>query len=127
YSNAQHTYCGTPIELVGMNLPAASRDILTLLPLDTFDEAPALAMAVPGERKALPAVQQDVVEVLKHIPGGPWSLTPLERFAFYDRAKNAFAIVRTLERRPYGCVIFKKGVLTTTGELMSPEQANALD
>ncbi|MEE9319190.1 MAG: RbsD/FucU domain-containing protein [Granulosicoccus sp.] len=127
YSNAQSTYCGAPIELAGLDLPAATQDILTVLPLDTFDEAPAQAMAVPGNHKALPSVQQDVLEILKHIPGGPWPLTPLERFAFYERAKKAFVIVRTLERRPYGCVIFKKGVLSPTGELMSPELASAIE
>ena len=42
----------------------------------------------------------------KHVP-----LLGIERFAFYDRAKNAFAIVPTGERRFYGCFIFEKGVV----------------
>jgi L-fucose mutarotase len=38
-------------------------------------------------------------------------LAKIERFAFYERAKKAFAIVATGELRPYACVIIKKGVL----------------
>lgn len=47
------------------------------------------------------------------------SLTPLgavERFDFYARAKNAYCIIQTGERRFYGCFIFKKGVIAPNGE-----------
>jgi L-fucose mutarotase len=35
----------------------------------------------------------------------------VERFAFYERAKNAYCVIQTGERRFYGCFIFKKGVI----------------
>ena len=59
--------------------------------------------------------------------GAPRPMVGVERFAFYERARTAFALVRTLERRPYGNVFLKKGVLTPDGELMTPESAGAVD
>jgi len=123
-STARHTHVGHMIELTGRDSPQTVGDILALMPLDAFDNTPALAMEVPGGHNTAPAVHQEVSNILSSIPGNPWSLTPLERFAFYERAATAFAIVRTLERRPYGCFILKKGVLTPAGELMTPEFAN---
>ena len=38
-------------------------------------------------------------------------IEPLERFAFYEAAKRAFAIIRTADFGPYGCFILKKGVV----------------
>jgi L-fucose mutarotase len=35
----------------------------------------------------------------------------VERFAFYDLAKNAYAVIQTGERRFYGCFMFRKGVI----------------
>ena len=40
---------------------------------------------------------------------GPWA--SVERFAFYERARQAYAVIDTGERRFYGCFIFKKGVI----------------
>jgi L-fucose mutarotase len=42
----------------------------------------------------------------KHVP-----LVKIERYAFYERARKAFAIIATGELRTYGCVIIKKGVI----------------
>ena len=124
-SDARHTHLGHALELSGRDLVEATADVLALLPLDLFDEAPVGIMAAPGE--ATPSVHAAVAELLESVPGAPWTLTPIERFAFYERARSAFAIVRTLERRPYGNVILKKGVLTPDGARMSPESASAVD
>ena len=35
----------------------------------------------------------------------------IERFAFYDMARNSFAVIQTGERRFYGCFMFRKGVI----------------
>ncbi|WP_280853354.1 RbsD/FucU domain-containing protein [Rhizobium etli] len=43
--------------------------------------------------------------------GEPVKMETLERFDFYDAAKRSFAIVRTADLGPYGCFIFKKGVV----------------
>jgi L-fucose mutarotase len=39
------------------------------------------------------------------------TLSSIERFAFYERAKKAYCVIQTGERRFYGCFIFKKGVI----------------
>ena len=124
-SHARETVTGELIELCGRNLTEATRDILSLMPLDSFDETPALVMGSPGEH--VPSVHAEITELLGELRGGPWPLTPLERFPFYERARKTYAMVRTLERRPYGNLVLKKGVLTPDGDLMSPETASAVE
>ena len=48
------------------------------------------------------------------------SLRPIERFAFYEQARKCFAVVQTLERRPYGNVILTKGVVGPDGFDLKP-------
>ena len=85
--------------------------ILSLLPLDTFVETPVnLMQVVPGTLAGDPPIWQDfAATVQKHQPGVKFG--QVERFAFYDRARKAFACVATGERALYACVILKKGVL----------------
>ncbi len=123
FSDAAHTRHGTPID-VPRNLPEILQDIVTLLPIDTFDDAPVSVMASPG---GTPSVHVDAERVLASAPGGPWALQPVERFAFYERAKACFALVRSLERRPYGNVIIKAGVIAPNGDLMTPAIAAAAE
>ena len=47
---------------------------------------------------------------------GPNPMLPIERFSFYDRAKKAYAVIQTGERRFYGCFAFRKGVIGPDGE-----------
>ena len=105
------TAFGEPIPLVGVNAARAVEAILSVMPLDTFVPDPACRMEIVGDPAAVPPVQREVQQAVdraasKHVP-----LQGVERFAFYERAKHAFAIVATGERRFYGCFIFKKGVV----------------
>ena len=45
------------------------------------------------------------------VPDSWRTMVGVERFAFYDRAKQAFAVIQTGERRFYGCFLFRKGVI----------------
>ena len=85
--------------------------ILALLPLDTFVDAPVTLMQVaPGTMDGDPPIWQAfAAAVEKHQPGT--QLAQIERFAFYERAKKAYATVATGERALYACIILKKGVL----------------
>jgi len=123
-SDAAHTHLGKSLELLGRDLPEATADILALLPLDLFVDDPVSVMATPGSET--PSVHTDIEALLASVPGAPYRLGAIERFDFYSRARKAFAIVRTLERRPYGNVILKKGVLTPDGDIMSPDSAIAV-
>ena len=99
------------VRLDGCDLPTAARAVLSLLPLDTFVDRPVAAMAVVGDPAAVPGVQQEVFDLAREVEGREIGVERVERFAFYERAREAFAIVTTSEARPYGCVVLTKGVL----------------
>jgi L-fucose mutarotase len=98
------------IRLDGAALPEVVEACLVLLPLDSFVDDPAVAMAVVADPSEVPAVQRDCQAVIdRHEPGKP-QLQRLSRQDFYARTAKAFAVVITGEQRPYGNVILKKGV-----------------
>ncbi|PJI84277.1 L-fucose mutarotase [Yoonia maricola] len=87
--------------------------VLTVLPLDTFVADPALVMQVVEDADAVPPIVGAFKKIITATADTPASLAKLERFAFYERAKTAFAIVQTGETRLYGNIILKKGVIGT--------------
>lgn len=86
----------------------AVKAVLSLLPVDGYDGDPVLTMQVVGDAQAVPPVVADVAPIFA-AQGA--AMGTLERFAFYDRARRAFAIVQTAELRPYGNFIIRKGVI----------------
>ena len=84
--------------------------ILPLLVLDSYAESPVMMMdAVPGDELD-PAVEKSYREAIdRHWPDTP-AIACIERFAFYERTKSAFAVVMTGETAKYGNIILKKGV-----------------
>ena len=111
-SIARTTSHGAVVGLAGVDAAAAARAILSVLPLDEFVAAPAWRMEVTDSPGEVPPVQQEVQAELDRAAGRPLAMASLERFAFYEAARNAFAVVATGERRFYGCFIFKKGVIS---------------
>jgi L-fucose mutarotase len=99
------------IRLDGVSGPAALEACLRLIPLDTFVDEPALRMEVVQDPDQIPEVQQQFQKVIDQEEGKHWPLGKIERYAFYERAKNAYAIIATGELRPYGCILVKKGVV----------------
>lgn len=99
------------VRLDGADLPAALDACLKLLPLDDFAPDPALRMEVVGKPRELPEVQRLCQEILDRSEGRSLPLAPLERFAFYERARAAFGVIATGESRPYGCLLLRKGVV----------------
>lgn len=88
------------------------RAVLSLLPLDTHEPDPVLTMQVVGDPAAVPPV---VAEAAPLIAAQGHAIASLERFAFYDRARSAYAVIRTGETRPYGNFILRKGVINPPG------------
>lgn len=83
--------------------------VLPLFELDSY-APPLMMMEVVTGDTLDPGVEQDYMRVIKrHAPGAPDPIR-IERHAFYDRARSAFAIVMTGELRKYGNLILKKGV-----------------
>lgn len=108
---ARGTVFGRVLRMENLSAPEAARAILSLLPLDTFAEDFAGRMEVAGAPGEIPAVQAEVQAVIDAAEGRPRPMAGIERFAFYERARTAFGIVMTGERRFYGDFILKKGVI----------------
>ena len=117
---ARQTTYGRLIRMDNIGSPRAIRAVLSLMPLDSFVESPAERMEVVGNPEELPAIQREAQEEIDAVPPrharrdagrDTWPMGSVERFAFYERAKKAYAVVATGERRFYGCFILKKGVI----------------
>jgi len=98
------------IRLDGVTASTAVRAILSVLPLDDFAANAAFRMAITGDAKAIPPVVAEFQQLLEQ-SGHTRPIEPIERFAFYERARTAFAIVATGETRLWGNLILKKGVV----------------
>jgi len=96
------------VRLDGLTATDVLDAVLTLMPLDTFVDEQAISMAVIGGAEAEIHGEFDAI-VRKHEPG--MKLTLLERFAFYERVHGAYAVVQTGERRLYGNILLKKGII----------------
>jgi L-fucose mutarotase len=93
----------------GLGVPQMLAAILKVIPLDTYVDAPvALMETLPTEER--PAIW-DEYERIVAAENGPTKIERIERFAFYERAKKAFAVVATGETAIYANVILKKGVV----------------
>jgi L-fucose mutarotase len=98
------------VRLDGISATDVLDAVLKLMPLDDFVEDAAIRMQVVGDPGRIEPITEAFVEILaRHEPDV--ELTAIERFAFYERAQAAFAIVQTGETRLYGNIILKKGVL----------------
>lgn len=107
-SVARETVLG---EVLRIDRPAAEviRAVLSVYPIDTFVDDAAARMEVVGEPETILPVMEEVQTEVSAV-GGP-TLLGIERYAFYDRAKAAYAVIQTSERRFYGCFALRKGVI----------------
>ena len=119
---------GDEIVLADGNFPAASlhhrvvrldahggvdvlKAIMSVFPLDTYSQANALLMeVVPGDDVKTP-IWAEYASVLKAAEGDAVRTGHIERFAFYERAKKAYAVIATGEGALYANLILKKGVI----------------
>ncbi|MBX2883497.1 MAG: RbsD/FucU family protein [Granulosicoccus sp.] len=110
-SVARHTSYGKLLRLDGCTAAQASRAILSVMPLDTFIDTAAMRMEVVGSPDEIMPVQVEVQQEIDAAEGKSWPLGSIERYAFYEHAKNAYCVIATGERRFYGCFSFTKGVI----------------
>lgn len=95
----------------GHGIPEILDAVLKFYPLDPYVEAPTMLMqVVPGDPVETPIwdIYKDIVK--KHEPNNN-KFENIERFAFYERAKKAYAVVATGEKALYANIILKKGVV----------------
>lgn len=94
----------------GLEIAPLLDAILPLLELDAYVPEPLMMMAAVEGDTLDPAVEERYRAAIdRHAPGAP-AIARIERFAFYERAKSAFAVVMTGELAKYGNIIIKKGV-----------------
>ncbi len=99
------------VRLPGASATEALKAILTLMPLDTFVDCAAHCMAVVGEPDRTEPIMEEFQALIDEGAEEDVTLGKHERFAFYAAVKNAFAVVATGERRLYGNILLRKGVV----------------
>ena len=115
-SIARQTAFGELLRIDNVSTARAIESILSVLPLDTFVDDAAMRMEIVGQPQEVPPVQREVQAVIDRAEGRSWPLVGVERYAFYEKAKSAYCVIATGERRFYGCFIFSKGVIAPDGE-----------
>ncbi len=96
----------------GHGVPELLDAILTLFPLDTYVEKPVNLMQVmPGDDAKTPIWDEYKKIIAKHDERGAQAVGEIERFAFYEEAKKAYAIIATGETAIYANILLQKGVV----------------
>ncbi|MGV8986919.1 MAG: RbsD/FucU family protein [Cypionkella sp.] len=110
-SIARQTVLGELLRMDNLTCAEVVQAVLSVLPLDTFVDDFAGRMEVVGHPDKIEPVQAEVQAAIDAAEGRARPMVSIERFEFYDRAKEAYAVIQTGERRFYGCFIFRKGVI----------------
>lgn len=97
----------------GHGVPEVLEAILKLFPLDSYVKHPVNLMEVmPGDPVETPIwdTYKDIVS--KYDERGEMAVGNIERFAFYDQAREAYLIIATSEKALYANIMLQKGVIT---------------
>jgi L-fucose mutarotase len=108
---ARETTSGTLLRMENLTSAEAINAILSVLPLDTFVDDFAGRMEVVDEPGQIEPVMAEVQAEIDAAEGRPRPMISIERFAFYDLARQSYAVIQTGERRFYGCFMLRKGVI----------------
>ena len=98
------------IRLDGHNVPEILNAILQLFPLDRYVPAPVALMEVVKGDPVVPVIWDDYKRIIAAHEDNI-QIENIERFAFYERAKKAYAVITTSEKALYANIILKKGVV----------------
>lgn len=97
----------------GHGVPEILEAILQLFPLDIYVDKPVSLMEVmPGDTVETPIWDEYKKIVAKYDERGAEAISNIERFAFYEEAKTAYAIIATSEAALYANIMLQKGVVT---------------
>ncbi|MCE2521633.1 MAG: RbsD/FucU family protein [Rhodobacteraceae bacterium] len=110
-SVARETVFGDLLRMDNLTAAQAAQAVLSVYPLDTFVDDFAGRMEIVGNANEIPPVQREVQAEIDASAGASRPMISIERFAFYDLAKNSYAVIQTGERRFYGCFMLRKGVI----------------
>lgn len=96
------------IRLPGIDGVKTVKAVMSVFPLDTYDDNPAIVMALTDSDREKGMPRPVIWDAYQSAVG---HIKELERFAFYERAKNAYAVIQTGEERQYGNLLLVKGVV----------------
>jgi L-fucose mutarotase len=113
-SVARQTTLGRLLRIDNVSAARAMRAVLSVLPLDTPLQPSVGRMEVIGEPQAIPEIQREVQAEIDFAEGQSAPMYGIERFAFYEKAKQAYCVIATGETRFYGCFLLTKGVIPPT-------------
>ena len=99
------------VRMDGVSATRTLEAVLSVMPLDDFVGEPCARMQVVDDPDAVPEICQEFQAIIDRAEGRRVQLGKIERFAFYERARHAFALVQTGETRLYGNVLLKMGVI----------------
>ena len=94
----------------GLQIPALLEAILPLFELDSYVEHPLVMMAAVEGDTLDSRVEESYLTAIHKTNPAVAPIERIDRFEFYNRTKNAFAVVMTGETAKYGNIILKKGV-----------------
>ena len=95
----------------GLGVPPLLDGILQLFPLDQYVDCPVALMAVVPGDPYQPTIWDEYLEIVRKHESDFVGFEFVERFAFYERAKQAYAVLATSEAALYANIILKKGVI----------------
>lgn len=95
----------------GHGVPELLDGIMRLFPLDTYTDKPVMLMEVVKGDPVVPTIWDEYKAIINKYEPENCKIEMIERFAFYERAKTAFAVVATGEEAIYANIILKKGVV----------------
>ncbi len=110
-SVARHTVLGELLRIDNVSATRAMQAILSVFPLDTPLQPSVGRMEVMQEPDTITDVQHEVQAAIDAAEGAPAPMYGIERFAFYEKAKQAYCVIATGETRFYGCFLLTKGVI----------------
>ena len=95
----------------GHGVPALLDAIMQLFPLDTYTDKPVMLMEVVKGDPVVPTIWDEYKDIINKYEPENCKIEMIERFAFYESAKTAYAVVATGEEAIYANIILKKGVV----------------
>jgi L-fucose mutarotase len=106
-----YRYGAPVIDFRGVDTEAAAEALLSVFPLDGFVDEAVHRMEIDGSPAEVTTATASLQKVADAAEGRPVRIASVERFAFYDLAKGAYAFVQTGETVPYSCYLLRKGVV----------------
>ena len=103
---------GRPVLRLGeVTIMRAAEALLSVLPLDSFQPHPLERMEVEDDPNRTTPIQDELLAYAAQQEGRPLEYGVIPRLDFYQRVRDVYAIVHTLDSVPYGCFILHKGVV----------------